>query len=169
MRCRRAIHELLSSNSVMRCAAFLANRLQHTLSNPNWHLMNLNGCSTSARTLALSCSALSSSFPHGQILSSARHLPGCSATFHPTPVASVRLKLPRGGNQRLVLDGLRPMFKDGATGKPGALPIARCIELEAAVVAGAGRLTCQTDRRATRTREAITGLISRGVMGLNKG
>lgn len=79
------------------------------------------------------------------------------------------VKLPQGGNQRLVLDALRPMFKDGTTGKPGAPPLARCIELEAAVIAGAGRLTCPTDRRATRTREAITGLVSRGVMGLNDG
>ena len=79
------------------------------------------------------------------------------------------VKLPQGGNQRLVLDALRPMFKDGTTGKPGAPPLRPCIELEAAVVAGAGRLTCQTDRRATRTREAITGLVSRGVMGLNEG
>lgn len=79
------------------------------------------------------------------------------------------VKMPQGGNQRLVLDALRPMFKDGATGKPGAPPLARCIELEAAVIAGAGRLTCPTDRRATRTREAITGLVSRGVMGLNDG
>lgn len=79
------------------------------------------------------------------------------------------VKLPQGGNQRLVLDALRPMFKDGVTGKPGAPPLRPCIELEAAVIAGAGRLTCQTDRRATRTREAITGLVSRGVMGLNEG
>lgn len=79
------------------------------------------------------------------------------------------VKLPQGGNQRLVLDALRPMFKDGATCKPGAPPLAHCLELEAAVTAGAGRLTCQTDRRATRTREAITGLVSRGVLGLNEG
>ena len=79
------------------------------------------------------------------------------------------VKLPQGGNQRLVLDALRPMFKDGTTGKPGAPLLRPCIELEAAVIAGAGRLTCQTDRRATRTREAITGLVSRGVMGLNEG
>ncbi|WP_240523418.1 AAA family ATPase [Polaromonas sp. AER18D-145] len=78
------------------------------------------------------------------------------------------VKLPQGGNQRLVLDALRPMFKDGTTGKPGAPPLRPCIELEAAVSAGAGRLTCPTDRRATRTREAITGLVSRGVMGLNE-
>ena len=60
------------------------------------------------------------------------------------------VKLPQGGNQRLVLDALRPMFKDDTTGKPGAAPLRPCIELEAAVTAGAGRLTCQSDRRATR-------------------
>lgn len=80
-----------------------------------------------------------------------------------------RVKLPQGGNQRLVYEGIRGLFKDGISGKPGAPPLRPCIELEAAVAAGAARLTCQTDRRATRTREAITGLVSRGVLGLNEG
>ncbi|WP_318405036.1 AAA family ATPase [Polaromonas sp. SM01] len=79
------------------------------------------------------------------------------------------VKLPQGGNQRLVWDALRPMFKTGRTGKLGAPPLSPCIELEAAVIAGAARLTCATDRRATRTREAITGLVSRGVVGCNEG
>ena len=79
------------------------------------------------------------------------------------------VKLPQGGNQRVVLDALRPLFKDGTTGKPGAPPLRPCIELEAAVSAGAAKLTCQTDRRATRTREAITGLVARGVVGCNEG
>ena len=79
------------------------------------------------------------------------------------------VKLPQGGNQRVILDVLRPMFKDGTTGKPGVPPLRPCIELEAAVSAGAAKLTCQTDRRATRTREAITGLVARGVMGCNEG
>ena len=87
-----------------------------------------------------------------------------------TAVEDVRaVKLPQGGNQRVILDALRPMFKDGITGKPGAPPLRPCIELEAAICAGAAKLTCQTDRRATRTREAITGLVARGVMGCNEG
>ena len=87
-----------------------------------------------------------------------------------TAVEDVRaVKLPQGGNQRVILDALRPMFKDGQTGKPGAPPLRPCIELEAAVSAGAAKLTCQTDRRATRTREAITGLVARGVLGCNEG
>jgi len=79
------------------------------------------------------------------------------------------VKLPQGGNQRVVLDALRPMFKTGTTGKPGAPPLRPCIELEAAVSAGAAKLTCQNDRRATRTREAITGLVARGVLGCHEG
>ena len=79
------------------------------------------------------------------------------------------VKVPQGGNQRLVFDALRPLFKGGVTGKPGAPPLGLCIELEAAVVAGAARLTCPTDRRATRTRAVITALVARGVLGLNEG
>lgn len=79
------------------------------------------------------------------------------------------VKLPQGGNQRVILDALRPMFKNGTAGKPGAPPLRPCIELEAAVSAGAAKLTCQNGRRATRTREAITGLVARGVLGCNEG
>ena len=79
------------------------------------------------------------------------------------------VKVPQGGNQLLVFDALRPLFKDGVTGKLGAPPLRPCIELEAAVVAGAARLTCPTDRRATRTRAVITALVARGVLGLNDG
>ncbi|MEJ5896711.1 AAA family ATPase [Aquabacterium sp. G14] len=87
-----------------------------------------------------------------------------------TALEDVRaVKLPQGGNQRVILDALRPMFKDGVTGKPGAPMLRPCIELEAAVSAGAAKLTCPTDRRATRTREAITGLVARGVLGCNEG
>ena len=80
-----------------------------------------------------------------------------------------RVKLPQGGNQRTVLDALRTMFKDGETGKPGAPPLRPCIELEAAIVKAAGHLTCETARRSTRTREAITGLVARGVLACNEG
>ena len=80
-----------------------------------------------------------------------------------------RVKLPQGGNQRLVYEGIRQLFKDGHTGKPGAPPLRPCIELEAAVTAGAARLTCASDKKTSRARDAITGLVSRGVLGLNEG
>jgi len=79
------------------------------------------------------------------------------------------VKLPQGGNQRVVLDALRPLFKDGTNGKPGAPPLRPCIELEAAITAAASKLTCPTDKRTSRTREAITGLVARGVLGCNEG
>jgi putative DNA primase/helicase len=80
-----------------------------------------------------------------------------------------RVKVPQGGNQKLVYDGIRGLFKDGISGKPGAPPLRPCIELEAAVTAGAARLTCASDKKTSRAREAITGLVSRGVLGLNEG
>ncbi len=79
------------------------------------------------------------------------------------------VKLPQGGNQKLVLDALRPLFKAGAIGKPGAPPMRPCIALEAAVGAAAAGLTCAPDRRAERTREAVTGLVARGVLGCWEG
>ena len=87
-----------------------------------------------------------------------------------THAANVRaVKVPQGGNQRLVLEALRPLFKDGEACKPGAPPMRLCIELEAAVTAGAARLACASDKKTSRAREAITGLVSRGVLGLNEG
>jgi hypothetical protein len=81
-----------------------------------------------------------------------------------------RVKLPQGGNQRLVLEALRPMFKASPVfGKAGAPAPRPCIELETAISAAAGRLTCPTDRRVERTREAVTGLVARGVLGCNDG
>jgi hypothetical protein len=80
-----------------------------------------------------------------------------------------RVKLPQGDNQKLVYEGIRGLFKDGISGKTGAPPLRPCIELEAAVAAGAARLTCPTDKRTSRARLAITGLVSRGVCGLNDG
>ena len=77
-----------------------------------------------------------------------------------------RVKLPQGGNQRLILEALRPLFKTSPDfGKAGAPSPRPCIELEGAVNAGAARMTCPSDRRATRARDAITGLVSRGVLG----
>ena len=87
-----------------------------------------------------------------------------------TTVESIRrVRTPTGGNQRLVAEALRPLLKAGATGKPGAPPTRPCIDLEAAVTAGAASLTCPTDKRTSRSREAITGLIARGYLGCNEG
>jgi putative DNA primase/helicase len=77
--------------------------------------------------------------------------------------------VPQGNNQKLVMTALRPMFKSGETGKAGAPPSAQCIELEAAVSAGAAKLTSAPDKRTSRAREAISGLLTRGVIDANAG
>ena len=71
-----------------------------------------------------------------------------------------RVKLPQGGNQRLVYEGIRNLFEAGMAGKTGAPPLRPCIELELAVTAGESRLTCETHCRTTRASEAITGLVA---------
>lgn len=87
-----------------------------------------------------------------------------------TAVEEVRaVKLPQGGNQKIVLTALRAMFKDGTTGKPGAPALAKCVELEAAVTFAASALLVAPDRKAERAREAITGLVARGVLGCHEG
>ena len=68
-----------------------------------------------------------------------------------------------------MFEALRGLFTAAVTGKPGAPPVRPSIQLEAAVIAGAARLTCSSDKRTSRAREAITGLVARGVLGLNEG
>ena len=100
---------------------------------------------------------------HGDLMTS------CVVTPDAGSRAVRAVKLPQGGNQKLVLDALRPMFKDGETGRPGAPPRRPCIELEAAVTAAASALLVTPDRKAERARDAITGLVARGVLGCSEG
>jgi putative DNA primase/helicase len=80
------------------------------------------------------------------------------------------VKLPQGGNQRLVLDALRPLFNAaGMAGKPGAPPLRPCIALQDAVRAGAAQLSCSSDKQTSRAKTAIAGLVQRGVLGLSEG
>ena len=45
---------------------------------------------------------------------------------------------------------------------------AQCIKLEVAVVSGASKLTCPSERKSTRVRQAINGLVKRGAVGLHE-
>ncbi len=79
-----------------------------------------------------------------------------------TAVEDVRaVKLPQGGNQRVILDALRDLFKAGPFNTPGAPascpPRRPAMELEAAGAAGAERLTVAPDRKAERAREESPG------------
>lgn len=75
----------------------------------------------------------------------------------------------QGENQKLVMDALHPLFESGHTGIVGLPETAQCIKFEVAVVAGALKLTCASERKTTRAREAITGLVNRGAVGLHEG
>lgn len=89
----------------------------------------------------------------------------CVVVFDTAARDVCTVKLPQGGNQRLVLDALRPLFAEGQTGVPGAPSFHGCITFESAVSAGIAALASTKDRPAARAREAITALIKRGVLG----
>lgn len=81
-----------------------------------------------------------------------------------------KLKLPQGGNQRIVYDALGPLLRESHHfGKAGAPAVRPCIELEAAVVAVRERLTVEPTRKTERARDAIKGLVARGVACCNEG
>ncbi len=121
-----------------------------------------DGADGQAHAFQLAVEALGTD-DHGDLVSS------CTVRMDASADDVKRVKLPQGGNQRLVYEGIKELFKGGAPGKPGAPPLRPCIELEAAVSVGALGLTCESHRRASRAREAITGLVARGVLGLNEG
>lgn len=81
-----------------------------------------------------------------------------------------RAKLPIGGNQRIVYDALGPILTDSRDfGKAGAPAMRPCVLLEAAIHGTRERLTCESERRTERAREAIKGLVARGVLACNEG
>lgn len=59
--------------------------------------------------------------------------------------------------------------EEGVFGRSGAPPTKPCIELEAAVAKAAGALACEQHRRPSQAREAVTGLVGRGVLGCQNG
>ena len=84
------------------------------------------------------------------------------------------VKLPQGGNQKVVLEVVRDLLKKtgpfNTPGAPATCPASRpAIELEESLSRIAERLTVAPDRKAERAREAVTGLVSRGVLGCDKG
>ena len=70
----------------------------------------------------------------------------------------VRAKLSGGSNQRLILDALRPLFKTGVSGKPGAPALSHCISIDDALTVAASRLiTVEEKRKSERAKRAIQG------------
>lgn len=69
---------------------------------------------------------------------------------------------PKGRNQRIALDALKPLFKASTTqGRAGAPPLRHCIELEAGITAVASAMTdSESKRPRVRARESIESLIA---------
>ena len=85
-----------------------------------------------------------------------------------------RVKLPSGGNQRIVWDGLQEMFKAAGEcrpdGVPEELPTGRpVLPIDDAITKVRSRLAVESDRQTERARQAITGLVTRGLLVLREG
>ncbi len=81
-----------------------------------------------------------------------------------------RVRLPQGGNQKIVFDALRDLLREARRfGMAGAPPTRPCIELEEAIEKTRDRLACTSDRKTERTRQAITGLVNSGALALREG
>jgi hypothetical protein len=91
------------------------------------------------------------------------------ATASEVKDAIKQVKVPSGLNQKLVHKSVSGMFTVSVTSRPGVPAMRPSIELEVAVAAGAASLICEPDKRTSRARAAIGGLVGRGVWALNDG
>ena len=97
----------------------------------------------------------------------------CAVEVDQNANAVRQVKLPQGGNQRLVLDALRALLKNAERNPSGAPPDLlagkSAIELEVALPKLAASLTCANDKKTSRARDSITGLVTRGVVAFKGG
>lgn len=94
----------------------------------------------------------------------------CVVVADETPQEVTRSRLPKGGNQKVVLDALGELLRKSATfGRAGAPPQRPCVEIEAAKDAIATRLPCEPHRRKERTTQALIGLVGAGVVTCRDG
>lgn len=79
-------------------------------------------------------------------------------------------KVPQGKNQRLVLDAIRTMLREmSPVVHPAVPPGCPSLEFEAVLPQLAACLSVAPDKRTSRTREAISGLVERGVVCFENG
>lgn len=127
-----------------------------------------DGADGGAHPFTLKIEALATD-KHGDLISS------CVVQEGNSPAADVRsVRLPSGGNQKIALEAVRDLLKAAGPfnvkGSPDTCPPGRpAIELEIALPKIAERLTVAPERRGERAREAVTGLVSRGVLACDKG
>lgn len=91
-------------------------------------------------------------------------------TEEPAAEAVGRARVPRGGNQKVLWDGLGELLRESHHfGQAGAPPTRPCVKLEEAIAVLRGRLPVTPDRQTERARLAITGLITKGLIRHNEG
>lgn len=95
----------------------------------------------------------------------------CVVVPEESNAAAMRRALPpKSGNQKIIWDAIGELLRNSNTfGKAGAPTGRPCIELETAIDQLRTRLACDTKRQTERTRDAITGLIGRGLLILREG
>ncbi len=88
----------------------------------------------------------------------------------PAADAVGRASVPQGGNQRILWDGLGELLKASHHFGEGEAPPTRpCVRLDDAINQLRGRLAVAPDRQTERARQAITGLVNRGLLNLRDG
>jgi hypothetical protein len=76
-----------------------------------------------------------------------------------------RSRAPKGGNQKVIYDGLGRLLKDSRDfGKAGAPPTRPCVDMDAAVEALAPSLPVEPLRRKERAKDAISRLVGSGAV-----
>lgn len=82
-----------------------------------------------------------------------------------------RVKLPSGGNQRIVWEALPDVLKHASReGIPECVPAGKDAAPVETVIDGLrGRLTCEESRQKERAQTAITGLVARGLLTVREG
>lgn len=81
-----------------------------------------------------------------------------------------RARVPSGGNQRIAWDGLGELLRAAKHfGQAEAPPTRPCVKLEEAIHALRDRIPCEQKRQTERTRQAITGLIAKGLIHHREG
>jgi hypothetical protein len=77
---------------------------------------------------------------------------------------------PKAGNQKIVWVAINRLLASSKEHSKGGAPTGiPCVRLDDAVSQLHGCLTCDSKRQTERIRSAITGLISRGLLGLQEG
>lgn len=92
----------------------------------------------------------------------------CVVLRNTTSTEIKKLRIPQGKNQKTVIEALRPLFDSGVT-DINAPPSAKCIKLDVAISTGSSKLDVESDKKTSRCREVIDGLIESGYFGHHDG